>query len=141
MKVESDSLVARCTHAVVLYDPHRDKLHSFCDQPGHDPIMDAVEILRWADPGAVIVQSGYALKNLHAQYGLVIDPARVIDTLVLAKRIRPAGNSLDDWALQFGVQRQKFTGSPTWSPFVQRHAETDAVLIAMIFEHLAQVLP
>ena len=61
---------------------------------------------------------------LRGLYNLKISDHRAMDTHEMAKLYRPKGNSLDVWAREFGIQRRKFLGSPTWTPFVSQHWST-----------------
>jgi DNA polymerase III epsilon subunit-like protein len=125
----------RCI-VLCLLDVDRQRLHTFADRAGADPISLGVELLQLTD-GLVVVQSLYALRTLQALYGLQIDPSRVIDTLAIAKRLKPdQGHGLNAWANRFGAPRSKFRGSPVWTATAQRHCQQDAALVAAIYAHL-----
>jgi hypothetical protein len=137
LKLETDGLDAQRILAVTLYDIDRHQVFNFSDQPGALPISEACDFLSVADQ--VIVQSNYALKTLRVLRGLRLDEDKVVDNLKMARSMtHQGGNSLDAWAREFDMHRHHFKGANEWSEFVQRHCETDAILIASIFEHLRE---
>jgi hypothetical protein len=135
LKIETDGVNASRILCLTLFDIDRHVSMTFTDRPSDNSISEAVEILEVVD-GLIIVQTSYPLKMLRGLYHLKISDHRVMDTHEMAKLYRPKGNSLDAWAREFGIQRRKFLGSPTWTAFVAQHCERDAQLIALIYAHL-----
>ena len=107
LKVETTAIPAKAVHSLVLYDCDRDKLWSFADVPGFEPIATGLEIAKLAD--TLVVHSDFAVKTLTSIYG--VEFADVIDTLKLAEAINgPGGNSLAAWAKRLNIHRDSYIG-------------------------------
>jgi hypothetical protein len=137
LKIETTAIPATAVHSLVLYDCDRDKLWSFADVPGYEPIAIGLEIAKLAD--TLVIHSDFAVKTLSAIYGVEFED--VIDTLKLAERFHgKGGNSLAAWAKRLNISRDSYRGEPQWSLLAQQHCEHDARIIAAVFQHLGTLV-
>jgi hypothetical protein len=140
LKTETDSISASVVAVITLYDTAHDRMWSFADAPGMEPIRTGLEIALLADE--LVVHSDYSIRTLEALYSVKFDRSKVHDTLKMSQMMRgKAGNGLSAWASRLGIKRDDFRGASAWSPVVQQHAERDAKIIAVVLEHLLGMMP
>jgi hypothetical protein len=138
LKTETDTTTPNVCTVLVLYDIDRHVMHTFSDEPDANPIAMGAEVASMAD--TIVVHSGFAIKVVAKLYGFIIDPANVVDTLELARRLAgPRNNKLDDWAKRLQMPRSQFRGSDHWTQEVQHHCEQDALIIDALLAHLSKI--
>ena len=120
LKIEMDGINASRILCMTLFDIDRLVSLTFTDRPGDNSISEAVEDFggrRWPHYRPDVVFFEDASRALQPEDQRSSGNGHSRD----GELYRPKGNSLDVWAREFGIQRRKFLGSPTWTPFVSQH--------------------
>ena len=89
----------------------------------------------------LFVHGNFAVKTIERLYRVQVRPEQVIDTLVLAPRLRPDldGHGLTMWASRQGIRRAVFKGCPIWTPVAEQHCRRDCYIVAGLYKTLSVI--
>lgn len=108
-----------------------------------DTIDAGLERLRAADRLVFHAGLTYDLPVLKKVERLMLDPGKVIDTLVLSRLgnpERPAGHSLEAWGDTLGHAKVKHDDWTKWSPEMEHRCNEDVMITAKVWERLSPML-
>lgn len=86
---------------------------------------------------------GYDLQALAKAAGVVLDPERIVDTLVLSRLARPdrkGGHSLANWGYILGHQKVEHEEWDRWSPEMQVRCDEDVRIQQKVWRKLRGML-
>lgn len=163
--LETDGLLPELTkvHSLVIRDATSgDLIGSYADHPGYPPILEGLEKLAEGDLliGHNVVT--FDLLALAKVYGISFDPAKIRDTLILARVLWPEvkvgdfmrvkkglmpssllnrPHSLAAWGYRLGVMKGDFgksTDWKTWSAEMQTYCEQDTTVTVALWRRIVK---
>lgn len=115
----------------------------YADRPGYAPLAVGADRLRSAD--RVVAHNGqkFDREAINREFPGTIDPAKLVDTLVMARLLNPEerSNSLREWGIRLGCHKGDYTGDfSAFTPDLIEYAIQDVIVGRKLYQHLSAKL-